>query len=161
MAGAPTSTRRRASRMFGQQQPGRQAAEREAHQVTGLAPSSVQAVGQRRHQRIGVAPGRRRGRIAEARQIGRDHLAPGRHQRLNVAHPVRPAAAAAVEQHHRRQTRPGLAPDMPDRGARAAGRLAPRRLRAQALDEARHVRVKPWIDRDQTAMAASPAIASG
>jgi hypothetical protein len=56
----------------------------------------LQGLGQMRRRRC---PWRERCRIAKARQVGRDHAAPGRHQGLDVAQPVRPAAAAAMQQH--------------------------------------------------------------
>ena len=98
------------------------AAEGESRQVVTVG--RVQQPSQARRQDRGhgariLGIGRRIGQ-AEARQIGRDHPARGG-ERRDVAHPVPPGPAAAVQQHQRR---PG-APGVPDHPTRATGRFGP------------------------------------
>ncbi len=104
------------------------AAEGEADEMEALVlrDQPAQPVGADAGDRPAVIGLGRQGRIAEARQVGRQHRVVAR-QRLDVADPVRPGAEAAVEQHQRRPRTPAV----PDHPAVAAGR---RQALGPALD---------------------------
>ncbi len=100
----------------------------------GASPSSsASPLLDPRRDRIGVGAARRLGRGAESRQVRREDAPAGADQRRDVAHPMRPAAGAAVQQQQRRPVTPGV-PD--GRAVAAAGLEALRRgfERAQVVD---------------------------
>ena len=113
----------------------------------GVLEAPVVAV----EQTVGIVRARRQCRVAEARQVGHQHFAAGGSQGLDVAHPVRPTAAAAVQQHHGRARTPAV----PDDAAVAARGLFPARARAQVFD------LRAQAGRHQPAMVASAATAKG